>query len=309
MMARQDPEAALEFAGKMGLHRYGDLQGLWEAWAERDPAAAAAKAMEVMLGQERESAIRSIVWAWAERDPQGELSWVKDLPRGALKHLVPCHAGGALANFNPEAVAAYAASVPRLRLASFARLEVQLAKRIDQNRLPVKHPHRGGAVLSHSHMHVGAANHGGHGGWAHLEFLGPLAVEKSQDTPEQEQPTPPRASLDAHLRVSVHRQRFAAGKPQHCTTAPVGSDLIAGVQFLVDIRSVPHPGSSPQRLHPASFRRLDHHNHSPARCLLGCTRRLCPHHPAAQQPTRHHPAHTDPPLCLCLHDRYRLAPI
>lgn len=86
---------------------YGSVHGIFYAWAQTDPAGAAAKAMQ-LPGRERDQALSSIAAQWATKDVNGALAWVQGLPESNAKRNAVRTVLGELANQDPQAAAQFA---------------------------------------------------------------------------------------------------------------------------------------------------------------------------------------------------------
>ncbi len=81
-----DPQGAFELYQSLncgGLKRgSGDLPTIFGNWAAKDPAAAVAKAAEVLTGSQRSQAFLSIAASWAQQNPKAAMDWADTLANG-----------------------------------------------------------------------------------------------------------------------------------------------------------------------------------------------------------------------------------
>lgn len=73
-IARENPEEAIALA-EQGRLPGRDASFLYAIWAERDPGAAAARALSIPRANERGNALRSIAMQWTYEDPQAAWEW------------------------------------------------------------------------------------------------------------------------------------------------------------------------------------------------------------------------------------------
>ncbi|MEO7299678.1 MAG: hypothetical protein ABI042_14010, partial [Verrucomicrobiota bacterium] len=100
-LAAKDPAAAFELMkdNETGNHNRwgGGMYQIFNVWADKDPAAAAAKATEALTGQQRSQAYQSIAGVWAAKDPQAALKWAETLggqdKRNSISSIVSAWAG------------------------------------------------------------------------------------------------------------------------------------------------------------------------------------------------------------------------
>src|SRR6185436_18185226 len=88
-LAATDPQAALDLAVASASNNQqwgnGGTYGVFSAWANKDPAEAAAKAAELPASQQRSQAFQAIAATWASQDPQAAIAWANGLPSGQDK--------------------------------------------------------------------------------------------------------------------------------------------------------------------------------------------------------------------------------
>ena len=89
-VAQRDPAAAARFADGLDKGRAGaETQRLTNViatnWANREPTAAAAWALDRPTEPERASAVQGVVNAWSGRDVDSARQWTLALPQGAMR--------------------------------------------------------------------------------------------------------------------------------------------------------------------------------------------------------------------------------
>ena len=87
-VAAQDPAEALAMAGEIPGEedRVVFIRGAFEAWAAKDPQAAAEYAeSQLPPGAGRSEAIRTAMYAWAQTNPRAAFQWMEDHLSGPLK--------------------------------------------------------------------------------------------------------------------------------------------------------------------------------------------------------------------------------
>ena len=114
-LAQRAPERALELHAKLpkGESQYGygsSVYGIFNAWAQTDPAAAAARALQ-LPARDREQAVNGIAAQWAARDLPAAQAWALGLPEGNAKRNATRAVLSELANQNPQAAAQLALSL------------------------------------------------------------------------------------------------------------------------------------------------------------------------------------------------------
>ena len=75
-MAERDPKNALALAQKAGTKLW-PISGIFEVWAEQDPAEAAEHILDLPAGQIRTLALRTVAEKWADNDPERALAWAQ----------------------------------------------------------------------------------------------------------------------------------------------------------------------------------------------------------------------------------------
>ena len=78
-LARNDPTAAIEWAGQLGVGQSAAMGGVMREWARNDPAAAAEYASSSELGGARRESLLAVAASWSNRDPQAALEWAGKL--------------------------------------------------------------------------------------------------------------------------------------------------------------------------------------------------------------------------------------
>ena len=104
-LARTDPRLALQLADGAGSVRDGTFSRIFSSWAETDPAAAAAYALQLPAGQKREQAISGVLSTWAQADPKAAMSFAEQLPPGNARRNALRQVFYGLSGSNPEEAA------------------------------------------------------------------------------------------------------------------------------------------------------------------------------------------------------------
>ena len=81
--------------------------GILGVWAKRDPAAAAAKALELPRGKVQSDAVHAVMREWTDQDAAGALAWVEQFSDAALANTARTVFVSALAVKDPIATADY----------------------------------------------------------------------------------------------------------------------------------------------------------------------------------------------------------
>ena len=98
-----DKNEPLQWALSMnpGEARTNALSSMFRGWANADPAAAAAAAME-LSGEERSRVMHSITSSWGQKDPQAALKWASSLTDASERKNTVNNTLGNIANSNPQ---------------------------------------------------------------------------------------------------------------------------------------------------------------------------------------------------------------
>ncbi len=106
IVSKSDPDGALAWALTEKTPAQ-EFAGIFAKLAERDPAAALARAAALPAGEIRRQALGGAVGSWARTDPGGALTWVRNRPPDALRAELLSKAAGGFAEANPAAAAAF----------------------------------------------------------------------------------------------------------------------------------------------------------------------------------------------------------
>jgi hypothetical protein len=83
VLARENPEEAVRLAGEEGKKGdYWRYNGVFLSWAERDPEAAYAAALNLKKGSEQRYALQGVFAKWTESDPEAAHQAAMSLPKG-----------------------------------------------------------------------------------------------------------------------------------------------------------------------------------------------------------------------------------
>jgi len=88
---------------------YSDI---FKAWAAKDPAAAAAAALNLPPSVVRNDVIKAMAAAWAGQSPASALAWVNTLPAGSAKNDALSATINAVAGQDPQAAADFVSAMP-----------------------------------------------------------------------------------------------------------------------------------------------------------------------------------------------------
>ncbi len=114
-LAESDPEAAFALLKNTRADRnsgYSAYSELFDSWAVKDPAKAAARAEEIKNWQQRLQAYQSIARRWVEADAPSALSWAKKLPDPQDRSSAMSAVLGAWAANDPQAATEAALAMP-----------------------------------------------------------------------------------------------------------------------------------------------------------------------------------------------------
>ncbi len=106
LYASQDPAGAFAVLSKEPLSQaYSSYPTVFKWWAEHDPAAAVAAALNLPPSGMRDSTLETIAGTWADSNPTAAKAWVDSLPAGPSKDKALAQVVMALSSANPSAIA------------------------------------------------------------------------------------------------------------------------------------------------------------------------------------------------------------
>lgn len=113
-MAQSDPNQAMKLSeGLPAQVRNGVLHAVFDAWAGRDPRAAAAGIMELKDPMARWGGMHSVMRHFSEQDPDGALQWAKSLPEAGMRQQVLNQLFQQLGQRDPDKALVLAESLPK----------------------------------------------------------------------------------------------------------------------------------------------------------------------------------------------------
>ncbi len=110
--ARADPERGLRLLGILEPGGAGHAWNLYNKWVEREPVAAANRALREPDGKARRGAVNAVAGEWGPRDPAAARAWAEAIQDPILSRDTVVHVGSALGWKNPQAGANYLAQIP-----------------------------------------------------------------------------------------------------------------------------------------------------------------------------------------------------
>lgn len=81
-LAAVDPQAALDLQQSSAGNRpwqFGQMNTIFNAWADKDVTTAAAKAVQLPAGEQRLQALQAVASTWASKDPAQAIAWANSL--------------------------------------------------------------------------------------------------------------------------------------------------------------------------------------------------------------------------------------
>jgi hypothetical protein len=113
-IAQTDPQRALRLSDDLP----GNLQQriaytVYDAWATRDPAGAAAGLGQLKDVNQRRNALYAVMNQWGQRDPAGALAWARQVPEPGMRLEAMRHVFGQMGGRDPEQALAMASDLPK----------------------------------------------------------------------------------------------------------------------------------------------------------------------------------------------------
>ena len=113
-MAQSDPNQAMKLSeGLPGPVRNGVLHAVFDAWAGRDPRAAAAGVLDLKDPMARWGGMHSVMRHFSEQDPDGALAWAKSLPEAGMRQQALNQLFQQLGQRDPDKALVFAESLPK----------------------------------------------------------------------------------------------------------------------------------------------------------------------------------------------------